>query len=117
MISKLYQTGKKVSVAEGATTAIGIPGAGTTGVIVDALSKRNKDPIAKAADNLLSSPEFQRAAKLTASSNVKTRSAKLAADKALAKSERAKAWVNLLPSDAKREVARVGILSYLEGEE
>lgn len=117
MISKLYQTGKKVSVAEGATTAIGIPGAGTTGVIVDALSKRNKDPIAKAADNLLSSPEFQRAAKLTASSNVKTRSAKLAADKALAKSERAKMWVSLLPSDAKREVARVGILSYLEGEE
>lgn len=117
MVSKLYQTGKKVAAAEGASSSIGLPGAGTTGVIVDALSKRAKDPISKAADDLLSSPEFQRAAKLTASSNVKTRSAKLAADKALAKSERAKMWVSLLPSDAKREIARVGILSYLEGEE
>jgi len=116
MVSKLYQTGKRVAAAEGVTTAVGIPGAGTTGVIVESLSRRAKDPITKAADNLLSSPEFQAAAKRYASSTVRTRAAQQAADKALAKSERAKAWVELLPSDAKREIARVGLLTYLGGE-
>jgi len=117
MVSKLYQTGRKVAAAEGVTSSAGLAGAGTAGVIVDALSKKAKDPIAKAADDLLSSAQFQNAARNYASSSVRSDQAKEAAKRALLKSEKAQKWVNLLPSEAKREVARVGILSYLGGGE
>ena len=113
MVSKLYQTGKKVGAAEGVTSSVGLTGAGTVGVIMDALSKRAKDPIVKAADDLLSSQQFQNAAKNYASSSVRSEQAREAAKRALLKSEKAQKWVSLLPSEAKREVARVGILSYL----
>lgn len=117
MVSKLYQTGRKVAAAEGVTSSAGLAGAGTAGVVVDALSKKAKEPIVKAADDLLSSVQFQNAARSYASSSARSDKAKDAAKRALLKSEKARKWVSLLPSEAKREVARVGILTYLGGGE
>ena len=117
MVSKLYQTGRRVAVAEGATSSAGLPGAGTAGVVVDALSKKAKEPIIKAADELLSSPQFQSAARNYASSTVRSDQAIEAAKQALLKSEKAQKWVSLLPSEDKRIVLRAGVLSYLGSEE
>ena len=115
MLSKLYQTGKTIAAAEGATSAAGLPGAGTTGVIVDALSKRKNDPITKSADALLSSREFQQAARAYADTSVRAKSKQAAADRAIQNSERYRKWLNALPNDEKRNVIRLGLMAYLGG--
>lgn len=50
--------------AEAATTAVGLPGAGITAGIASALTKGKPNAL-KAADALISSPEFIQAAKAT----------------------------------------------------
>lgn len=116
-LSKLYQTGKTVAAAEGATTAAGLPGAGTTGVIVDALSKRKNDPIAKSADALLASHEFKNSVKAYADKSVKAKTKQAAADRALQRSEKYQKWLDRLPEEDKRQVMRVGLMTYLSGEQ
>lgn len=117
MLSKLYQTGKTIAAAEGATSAAGLPGAGTTGVIVDALSRRKGDPITKSADELLSSKEFQQAAKAYADTSVRSKQKQSAADRAIQSSEKYRKWLNALPSEEKRNVIRLGLMTYLSGEQ
>lgn len=117
MVSKVYQTGRKVAAAEAIGSSVGLPGAGTAGVIAETLSRRNKDPLTKAADDMISSQIFQRAAKSTANSNVATRAANERLRKMLNKSEAAKKWAELLPHEIYREVARIGVMGFLNNEE
>jgi len=113
MVSKLYQVGKKAGLAETATTAIGLPGAGTAGAIMGAITARKDDPITKAADALLSSYEFQNAAKAYADVSVKAKAKQEAASKALERSAKYQKWLDALPNEEKRNVARAGLMAFL----
>lgn len=57
-LKKMYGTGRSVAIAEGASTGMGVPGAGTAAVIGSVLL-RKADDTAKVADELLSSPKFR----------------------------------------------------------
>lgn len=116
-VSRLYQVGTRVAAAEGVTTAAGLPGAGAVGVLAGSLSKdAATDPITKLADNLLSSPEFLRAAQMTAGNNAGSAKALALANAALAKSERAQRWVRALPPNVITRIGEVGIMTYLSEE-
>ena len=62
LIGNIYEVARKGALIEAATTSIGLPGTGLAGAIGSALTK-GKTPIMKAADELISSPEFINAAK------------------------------------------------------
>jgi len=113
MVSKLYQTGKRVAAAEGATSSVGMPGVGTTGVIVSALSKSSKDPLVKSADDLLSSPEFMNAAKSYADRSARSAEKRNIANKALERSDKYQRWLDNVDQDTYRNVIRIGLMEYL----
>lgn len=65
LMANLYGVAKRAAIglpAEAATTAVGLPGAGISAGIASALTKGKPNAI-KAADALISSPEFVQAAK------------------------------------------------------
>jgi hypothetical protein len=64
MLSNIYGVAKRAAVGlpiEAATSAVGLPGAGIASGLASALTKGKPNSL-KAADNLISSPEFQRLA-------------------------------------------------------
>lgn len=111
MLSKLYGVGKKVAVAEGAGSAIGIPGAGTAGVIASVMSKE-KTPLMKAADELLSGQQFKNAVSDFAKAGGEGKKAK-AAEEALKKTAPYKAWFSKLDKAQKAAVRSNGALVWL----
>ena len=116
MLSKLYKTGRTLAAAEGATSAAGLPGAGTAGVMVDILSKGKGEPVTKAADSLLSSNEFKKAITSYAGKSVRSEAKQKAAQKALEKSEKYQRWLNLMPDEDKRSIIRFGLIPWLSEE-
>ena len=60
MLQKMYRFGRDVTIAEGASSTMGFPGAGATGVAVRAAS-RGKASGVEAADRFLTSPKFRKA--------------------------------------------------------
>lgn len=111
MLAKLYGIGKKVAVAEGAGSAIGVPGAGTAGVIAQLMSKE-KTPIMKAADNLLASQQFKGALNEFAKSGGSAeRAAKVEAS--LAKTKPYKDWFKTLSKAQQAAVKSNGALMWL----
>lgn len=117
MISKIFQTGQKAAAAEGVTTAMGIPGAGTVGVLSSTLSQQGKVPAIEAADKLISSPQFKKMAIELAKSNFKASQAAKAAEKALKKSKAYERWYSLLPSEDRMRIIRGGLIAYLGEQE
>lgn len=70
LMANLYQLARRSAVgvpAEVASSAMGLPGAGFSAALVSALSKGKTDAL-KAADQLISSPEFMRAARAAGTS-------------------------------------------------
>ena len=116
MISKIYQTGKSAAAAEGLTSAAGAPGVGAASAITSALTKE-KTPFSQSADQLLSSPEFKRAAieysRYSSASSAKRK----AADKLIESSEKYKKWLSLLPSGERAQVMRLGLMSWLSSDQ
>lgn len=111
MLAKLYGVGKKVAVAEGAGSAVGVPGAGTAGVIAQLIGKE-KTPIMKAADNLLSSQQFKGALNEFAKSGGSAeRAAKVEAS--LAKTKPYKDWFKTLSKAQQAAVKSNGALMWL----
>ncbi len=112
MLGKLWDVGKKVGAAEGVTSGLGIPGAGTVGVLASTLG-RQKTPIAEAAGNLLASPRFRE----TVNAHVRsggTAAANVAAqEKRLMRTPVYQKWAAALGDEAKARVAAVGPLAYL----
>jgi len=115
MLSKLYQTGRKVAAAEGATSVSGLPGVGTTAVLTESLLSGGKDPVRESADKLLSSAEFKNAIKAYGDKSVKSELKRKAADRALERSEKYQRWLELLPEDDKRAIMRSGLVTWLSG--
>ena len=65
LLGSVYMVAKRAAIGlpiEAATTAVGLPGAGIASGLTAALSKGVKPQVIKAADELISSPEFQRLA-------------------------------------------------------
>ena len=111
MLAKLYGVGKQVAVAEGAGSAVGLPGAGTVGVMARVMSKE-KTPITKAADSLLSSQQFRSSLEAYMRSGGSDKVAK-AAEKSIARSKPYKQWINSLPPADRAAVNSVGVLQWL----
>ncbi len=65
LVGNIFNVAKRAAIglpAEAATTAVGLPGAGIASGLTAALTKGVKTEVAKAADELIASPEFQRLA-------------------------------------------------------
>lgn len=112
MVDKIYQTGKRAAMAEGATSSMGVPGVGATSVITQALTK-DKTPLTQAADSMLSSPEFKRSAMSYAESAGESTAKQKAAERALSKSVKYNKWLSALPSKDKQDIMRLGLMSWL----
>lgn len=117
VVGKLYQVGKAAAAAEGITSSVGLHGAGAASAIASALSKGKSEPIANAADSLISSSEFKNLIKQYASKSVRAQNAQKVAERALMRSEKYQRWYELLPSEDKRTIIRAGVMAYLSGEE
>lgn len=111
MLSKLYGVGKQVAVAEGATSLLGFHGAGTVGVLTKVLSKE-KTPIMKAADDLLSSAQFKNALNDHARSGGNAKKA-AAAEAKLAKTKVYQNWFKTLGKAQQAAVKSNGALTWL----
>lgn len=107
LISKMYGVGKNIAKAEGFSSAIGLPGAGTTGVLIDAL-RAPKTGAVEAADKMLASPSFRQMTR----SNV-TPAARAAAERQVMKSAPFRQWYDSLPPNQARAVTQQGLLKWL----
>ena len=115
LASRLFGTFKKVAAAEGATTAMGIPGAGTTGVLASALTSP-KTARSTMSDQLLASSKFQNLLKQKAAGTLDTQAKIERADKALEKLKTYQKWKDSLDEKTKMDIAAVGAMGYLTGE-
>jgi hypothetical protein len=114
--ARLFGFGVKVAAAEGVTTALGVPGVGTAGVVGKMLGGIKRTKRSVAADELLSSPRFQ---KIMASKAVAVDSAEASVDKATDTLERLKEyqrWKMTLPDRDLKDLAALGAIGYFTGE-
>lgn len=117
MVSKIYKIGKKAAAAEGASSALGLPGVGAASVIASSISAE-KTARTVAADKLISSYQFRNAARLMAGNDsAKVAAARANVEKALEKSNQYKKWAATLEPSERKAIARVGIISWLNGKE
>lgn len=115
MLSKLYGIGKQVAVAEGAGTTAGVPGAGTAAVLARVMGKE-KTPIMKAADELLSSQQFKSAISEYARSGDNAKRA-AAIEKTVTASKPYRNWFNSLDKATQATVKSNGFLNFLSQQE
>lgn len=116
LMARLFGTAGKIAAAEGVTTAVGAPGIGTTGVLVNALSGIKKTKRSVAADELLASPKFQ---KILADQAKATEGAGRSVEQAIDALERLKEyqrWKTTLPERDLTDLATVGAIGYFTGE-
>lgn len=117
MVSKIYKIGKKAAAAEGASSALGLPGVGAASVIASSISAE-KTARTVAADKLISSYQFRNAARLMAGNDsARVAAARANVEKALEKSNQYKAWAATLEPSERKAIARIGIFSWLNGKE
>lgn len=116
-VSKIYNISKGVAAAEGVSSAVGFPGAGTVGVLATAMAKGKGEPLMEAADAMISSPEFKNYMIQYAGQSVKAKAKQAIAEKALMKTAKYQKWLDSLPSDTKRNVLRSGLTGYLDGQQ
>lgn len=104
-LTRMYGVGKKIAAAEGVSTVIGMPGAGTAGVIGSVLTK-TATPATRAADELLTSPAFKDAVVEAAVGNG-------AAQRRLLNSPEYNAWLDAQNPSIKAEIAAMGFIPWL----
>ena len=111
MLSKLYGVGKDVAMAEGAGHVVGLPGVGAASVIVRAMSK-TKTPVMKAADELLSSPQFKSALNEYASAGGSSKKTSIIEAK-LSKSPKYQKWLKSLTKAQQASIKSDGVMVWL----
>lgn len=87
-VGRLYSLASKAGpalAAEGASSAVGMPGAGLVGGIASALTKGKKPNPMRAVDEFLASPEFIMGARAAASGNTQQAASKIAKSQAFKK--------------------------------
>lgn len=112
MLGRIYGIGKDVAKAEGITTAIGAPGAGTAGGLFSLL-RSGKNSRMAAADELIASPAFKNLSKRIAAGHASTPASRKSVDASMQKVKPYRDWVNTLSADEKKNLARVGIVAFL----
>lgn len=110
LFKRLYQGAGQAAAAEGATTSIGLPGAGVVGVIVSQIGKA-KTKATQAADELLSSPEFKASIQAYIDGDIKK------SNRIAGAAGKIKKWIDAQPVDVKRQIARQGFIAYLSSED
>jgi len=112
MFGKVAGAGKNWLAAEGATSAAGFPGVGTTAAI-GGYFMRSKTPKTAAAENLLTSKKFADAIDEAAKGNIGN------AQKILDKSRQYKDWLAQQPTETTQKIAAVGFVPWVtdQGEE
>lgn len=113
LASRLYGTGKKIAAAEGVSTVVGMPGAGTAGVIGHMLSAR-KVKRSVAADELLSSPKFRNLMKEFPKADTPKKARNL--EKIIENLKAYKKWKETIPERDLKDLMAVGALGYLSGQ-
>lgn len=112
-VSKIYSIGKKIAVAEGVTSAVGLPGAGTASVIASTLGAK-KTARTIAADKLIASHQFRNTAKLLAGNDsAKVAAARSNVERALKNSQQYKSWAATLEPAERQAIAKAGIIGWL----
>ncbi|EOS95278.1 hypothetical protein LU631_03090 [Erwinia tracheiphila] len=116
-LAKLYgiaKIAKKAAVAEGVSSLSGLPGVGVASVISGVLSAGRKSRI-KAADELLSSPEFKSMLFRSQSLPLDRIEARQAIERKIAQSKNFKKWEATLSDSELKNVSRTGIIAFLAG--
>jgi hypothetical protein len=112
LLSKVWNTTKKVGVAEGATTALGFPGAGTVGVMAKALST-DRQPINQAAEKLMGSQRFKDAIYAATNTDGAQIGRMQAKEAQLMRTLAYRNWYANLGENAKTQIGAVGPIAYL----
>lgn len=110
IVEKVYDVGKKAAAAEGVSSAIGLPGAGTAGVVGTMLAKQ-RTPIVVAADRMLASPQFSQAINKAIKGDV------AAANKVIQGSSAYNKWLATIDDQARANIARVGFIAWITSKE
>lgn len=111
-LAKIYGIASKAAAAEGATSLFGFPGAGATAVIASALSAGKTSRI-KAADALLSSPEFKSMLFRSQSAPIDRSEVRRAIERKVMQSSAFKRWEKTLSTDEVKAVGRSGLITWL----
>lgn len=111
LVSKVYQVGKKAAAAEGVTSSLSLPGVGATSAIVSAITSPRTGAI-EAADKMLASKSFQELTRRVGAPE----KARAAAERALTRTPVYQRWYDTLAPADKRNIARVGLLTWLTEE-
>ncbi|BEO75174.1 DNA transfer protein [Serratia marcescens] len=112
VLGRIYGIGKDVAKAEGVTSLLGVPGAGTAGVLFSLL-RSTKNSRMSAADDLIASPAFKNLSKRIAAGKVENSMARRAADASISKTKPYIDWAKTLTDEEKSNLARVGLVAYL----
>lgn len=112
LLSKVWDVGKKVGAAEGATSALGFPGAGTVGVMAKVLATE-KQPINQAAEKLMGSQRFKDAIYAATNTDGAQIGRMQAREAQLMRTLAYKNWFAQLGESAKAQIGAVGPLAYL----
>lgn len=110
VLKKLYGIGKRAAVAEGVSTSIGVPGAGTAGVVGSVLTK-GKTPAVTAADDFLTSPAFRKTIDKSLNGDVP------GANAAVVKDPKFRKWVGTLDADTVQRISTLGFIGWLVAED
>lgn len=109
MFGKIYDAGKKVAAAEGVTSSIGIPGAGTAGVVGTILAK-GRTPATVSADRLIASDRFSEALRQYASGNTQRA-------RAIESTEPFRQWIRTVEPSVAARVSSIGLVPWLVQEQ
>lgn len=112
LLSKVWDVGRKVAVAEGAGSALGFPGAGTAAVMTKVLA-REKEPINQAAEKLMASQRFKDAIYAATNTNGAQIGRLQAKEAQLMRTLAYKNWFAKLGEDARAQIGAVGPVIYL----
>lgn len=111
-LSKIYGIASKAAAAEGITTLSGFPGAGAAGVISGALAAGKTSRI-KAADALLSSPEFKSMLFRSQSAPIDRAEVRREIERKVVQSNAFKRWEKTLSTDEVKSLGRTGLITWL----
>lgn len=111
-LSKLYGVAKKAAAAEGVTSLSGFTGAGATAVIASALSAGKTSRI-KAADALLSSPEFKSMLFRSKNAPIDRVEVRRSIERKVMQSNAFKRWEKTLSTDEVKALERTGLITWL----
>lgn len=111
-LAKIYGIASKAAAAEGVTTLSGFPGAGATAVIASAMSAGKSSRI-KAADALLSSPEFKSMLFRSQGAPIDRAEVRRAIERKVMQSNAFKRWEKTLSADEAKALGRTGLITWL----